>query len=225
MNVTIDKSKWDARYRRILSRRAYARREATIVSGKAIVRLAFDTAPEDTLRFKKNLAQASNRAGVGPLPVPPTRQSKYHELYLKRLMARLEDAIRWDEKYQREDRIDQPYYRKILRRRARAELELRRFQQTQDAIVIGAGNIHRGGFWGENKATVRYKNYTGRGRIRQTRDQTVIEIHNTEAHASIVEARHKTMRNAINAVRASGGQVMRLTKKKYLQVIGEGGNG
>ncbi len=225
MSVTIDKSKWDARYRRILSRRAYARREATIVAGKAIVRIAYDQAPEDTLRFKKNLAQASNRAGVGPLPVPRTRQSRYYDLYLKRLNARLADAIKWDEKYQRENRTGQPYYRKVLRRRNRAELELRRFEQTQDAIVIGAGNIHRGGFWGENKATVRYKNYTGRGRIRQTRDQTIIEIHNTEAHASIVESKHRTMKNAINAVRAAGGSVMRLTKKRFLQVMGESANG
>ncbi|MBX3380870.1 MAG: hypothetical protein KF805_12320 [Phycisphaeraceae bacterium] len=212
--IKIDKSRWEARYRRILSRRVYARRAAVIEAAKLVVRRAYATAPTDTGRFKKNLAEAANAAGVGPLPVIATKRSRYAEIYLSRLT---ESVAYWkfmDDRYQRENRTREPFYRKILRKRARAERELARFEQTNDAIVIG-------GLRGSKDPSVRYKLYRGSGRIVQTRNTTVVQVHNTEAHASFVERRSKVMRNAISAVKAGGAGIARLTKKKYLEVLGE----
>lgn len=213
MTVTVDKSRWDARYRRILSRQAYARRAVTIENARAVCRMAYDFAPVDTGRFKKNLAEAANRAGVGPLVPLRTKRSRFADRLVPRLA---EEAAYWtmrDMQYQAAGRTDEPYYRKVLRNRNRAELELRRFEQTEDAIVINA--------FGGRRASVRYKVYIGRGRVRQTRTHTIVEIHNTEAHASMVEKRHKVMARAIAAVRSGGGAVGKVSKRRFLQIIGE----
>ena len=214
IGVKVDKSRWERRYRKILGRSAYARRVHTIDAAKLVVRRALATAPRDTQRFVRNLAQAANAAGLGPFPVATTRRTRYYEDYLRRLNSTIETWTWWDQKYQQEGRTGEPYYRKILKRRAQAELELRRFEQTQDAVVIFAKGRNA-------RPTVRWKQYTGRGRIHQTRTQTIVVIHNTEAHASIVEARKKVMRNAISAVKASGGAVAHMSKGKFLKAIGE----
>ncbi|MBX3389278.1 MAG: hypothetical protein KF691_07450 [Phycisphaeraceae bacterium] len=210
--ISIDKSKWEARYRRILSRRAFARREVAIAAAQLVARRAFATAPTDTGRFKRNLGEAANAAGLGPFLLTPTKRSRYAATYLARLMDSVSFWRHMDERYQSERRTSQPFYRKILRNRARAELELQRFQQTNDAIVIG-------GLYGQKDPSVRYKIYRGRGKIHQTRNTTIVEIHNTEAHASFVEARTKTMKNAISAVKASG--VARISKQRFLKALGE----
>lgn len=209
ITVKVDKSRWEARYKRVLSRRAFARRQIVIESARLVARRAFVTAPTDTHRFQKNLAQAANDAGVGPLPVPATNRSKFADRYLPILQSELNY---WDmrrQQYEREGRTEQRYYQKIMKKLAKAQLELTRFEQTEDAVVFNA-------FGGKRAPSVRYKNYTGRGWIKQTRNQTIVTLHNTEAHASIVEARHRTMRNAISAVRAGGGAITRLSKKRYL---------
>lgn len=209
ITIKVDKSKWEARYRRILGRRAYARRQAVIEAAKLVARRAYATAPVDTGRFKKNLAEAANDAGIGPLPVNRTQKSRYAEIYLGRLMESVSYWTMMDERYQRERRTSQPFYRKILRRRARAELELQRFQGTNDAIVVG-------GLYGQKDPSVRYRSYKGRGRIRQTADATFVELHNTEAHATFVERRTSVMRKAISAAK---GSVRNLTRKKYADLL------
>jgi hypothetical protein len=213
ITLNTDKSRWDARYQRILSRRVYARRVATIENARSVCRIAYNNAPVDTGRFKKNLAEAANRAGVGPLVPIKTKRSKFADRLVPRLA---EEAAYWtlrDNQYQAAGRTDEPYYRKILKNRNRAELELRRFEQTEDAIVINA--------FGGRRASVRYKVYIGRGRIRQTQTRTIVEVHNTEAHASIVEKRHKVMASAIAAVKSGGGGIVKLSKRRYLEALGE----
>lgn len=116
------------------------------------------------------------------------------------------------QQYEREDRAHQRYYQKILKNLARAQLQLTRFEQTEDAIVLNA-------FGGKRAPSVRYKNYTGEGWITQAGATTIVTLHNTEAHASIVESRHKTMRNALSAVRAGGGVIGRISKKRYLRLV------
>ncbi|MBS0186697.1 MAG: hypothetical protein JSS51_01425 [Planctomycetes bacterium] len=214
--VKIDRTQWDARLRRIKTRRALARREVVIEAAKLVARRAYAAAPVDTGRFRKNLAEAANAAGVGPIPVSTTKRSRYAEIYLGRLVEAVSYWTMRDEQYQRENRTNQPFYRKILRKRARAELELRRVEQTNDAIVVG-------GLYGQKDPTVRYKHYTGTGRIYDTSTATVVEIHNTEAHATFVESRAKVMRNAISAIKAggSGAVITRFTKKRFLKVLGE----
>jgi hypothetical protein len=207
--VRVDKSKWEARYRRILSRRAYTQRVATLEAATLVARRAFATAPVDTGRFRKNLAEAANDAGVGPLPVNRTGRSRFAAVYLQRLLESVSYWTMMDERYQRERRTGQPFYAKILRKRERAELELRRFETTNDAIVIG-------GLYGQKDPTVRYKHYRGRGRVRQTKTRTIVELRNTEAHASIVERRTGVMRNAISAAR---GSVRQMTARKYRELL------
>ena len=214
IKVAVNKEKWDQKYRAILSKRVYARRLATIAAARAVVQHAYAHAPVDTGRFKKNLAQAANAAGVGPFPVIRTKRSRYAEKYLDRLVEEVSYWTKLDEQYQRENRTSYKYYAKILKRRAKAELELKRFEQTNDAVVIG-------GLWGNKTPTVRYKNYTGQGRIRQTRDQTLVTIHNTEAHANFVERRTKVMWNAIRAAKAGGGAIKKLSKKGVIAALAQ----
>lgn len=213
LTIAVNKEKWDKKYRKILSRAAYARRLAVIEGAKKVMQIAYATAPVDTGRFKKNMAQAANAAGVGPLHVIPTKTSRYAETYLERLVSELAYWTRMDEQYQRENRTTYKYYSKILRSKKRAQRELDRFQSVNDAVVIG-------GLWGNKAPSVRYKSYTGTGRIRQTRTNTLIVVRNTEAHATFVERRTKVMANALKV--GAGGMIVRMSKKKYLAALTDG---
>lgn len=222
------------------------------LGGLLISRIAA-TAPRDTNRYVRGWMLAGIDAGVSNLPPPPIGESKRVEQNIQRLERQflaargLADRLqnRYDNWYGRKGRKPGAYGSRLQRdidkaneRANRAYSSLQELQTVKGAIFIGgSGNRNARpnpagrGFnqrYGLGRlATVRTKIYGGRGQIITQKYYASLLLHNMEPHATIVESRHRTYRNARSAVPGlvGMGATANFTKAVRRAWEGSGGTG
>lgn len=197
----------------IRSRGSAGRREAVVVMAGDFVTsaLAIANSIRDTNRYVNGWAQAGNAVGAGPFPVRPLRPSKYLAQARKALLEQIRKFDQWAATERREKgKVSKRTQN--LQRRSREELG----KLTSTSIVFGV----RGGESNRNlRVSVRDKVYGGTGQIIELNGgpnggQTIVLLHNKEAHSTIVEHNHKVRALAGARARAFG---VRSVGQKYIR--------
>jgi hypothetical protein len=155
------------------------------------------SAPRDTNRYAAAWAQAANAAGLGPIGVPEIVAGHFAAKALPRLKSQAAFWQRIVERYERQGRTSDKWYRKAVRTLERANEELAKWDEA--AVIIFGGK-------GRNlKVTVRNKVYGGTGRrILRGDGRVAYFLHNKEPHASIVEARARGLATVLAKLRTLG---------------------
>jgi hypothetical protein len=201
IRVKVDRRGLERKLKAMANRSPAARREAVIIMTGEVVRRALGLSPTDTNRYYRGWALAGNAAGVGHYLVPPLRKASWSETILARLAK---EERYWDfvvQRYEGQGRADK-WYARAVRERTKARTELDRFAENlaeSGGAIIGF-NIIGGG----RRPTVRHKVYGGEGRVVTIGERTVVELHNKEPHASLVEWRYGIMRRASSGFRGVG---------------------
>lgn len=198
-----------------------ASREAVKVMGRDFIEECIRLSPRDTRRYVNGWIQAGNAAGVGIFPAEAIQPSRVGEKLRQFFLKQFQE---WDwivKRYEREGRQDK-WYRKAVKLRDRAAEELAKYTET--AIAIGVRVVDGRAFSvgkGRNLATVRNKIYGGTGSIVRNGRETLINLHNLEAHASIVEWSSRVKARAAARSRAFGA---RSVGRKYFNEVVKGTN-
>ena len=197
-----------------------ARTRAMVNLGKTFSGLAMLNAAGhvDTGRFYNALAMAFAQAGLGVYPMKSPQNSRRKEEIVNTLRDQVGYWWRKRRQYQNEKRTGQKYYRKIERRLRRALENLRKFDKTEGAIVIGAGPFGQSG-----KRTYVYglrgkdgMVYGGTGAILHVGNKSVLKIVVKEPHGRIVEHRFRILRNARAGTGMVGGFKLRAVRQTFL---------
>lgn len=181
------------------------RRAAMIEMTRTILVRVAATAPRDTNRYVRGWMEAGNAAGVGRFHVPGlNRASRYMQI-----KKRLSDEIEWWSYIVMRNRNQVPprhdkWANQAERRLARAQEEYKRFFQAEGGAVIGI-NVYSA-LGGSKPVRALPKIYGGTGRIisLEAGRGTVVQLHNKEAHASMVERNTRCMSRAYSAFRGTG---------------------
>ena len=208
----VDRRGLQRKLRAMASASPAARESAVKVMAGEVVRRVLLSGPRDTNRYLRGWAQAGNAAGVGPFFVPPLKAASWGVTILRRLTEHERFWQRIVARYERQGRSDK-WARRAQRDLEKAREQIRRFHDTAGGAVIGF-NIIGGG----RAPTVRHKIYGGAGRVVRIGEKTVVELHNKEAHASLVEWRYGTMRSASRAFRGVG---LRTGGRAYIRKMEE----
>lgn len=204
-SLRVDTSAFDRRMDRVLQRHNEARVVATKALAGDVATEVYHEARRHTNRYVIGVAMAANQAGVATLAVPPLVASTRFEFFLEKLTDQYRKWKNLEELYTRAGRTGEKYFQKIRRRVAQTERELQKFDET--ALVIGTNkkNYH-------HIITVRNKFYGGAGRVVQSGSATLVQLHNKEPHASILESKYGYFRKAIAATK---GRARGSRGKKY----------
>lgn len=182
---------------------------------REFVQFVVTAAPKDTNRYARAWAMAGNAAGLGPFPVPEVRESRFWAQNRERLLNqvnRMQDSVDfWTriiaERYDKQGRRGK-WRSDAVRKLARAERRLRRAREELEKFMRAEGGaailIGRAGKAGNLKLTVRHKIYGGTGREFMVAGRTFIQLHNREAHARIVERRHRLVARGMALARELG---------------------
>jgi hypothetical protein len=208
----VDGRKLQAKLKRMADGRPRARREAVLIMTGEVVRRALALSPTDTYRYYRGWAQAGRTAGLGDYAMPALRPGSWNEKILARLereerfwaqaVAKWERIVRRYDGSGREDKWRADAVTKLNRaivQHQKALTELSRAGAAEGGALI-AFNI----LGGRRRPTVRHKVYGGAGRVVSIGDRTVVELHNKEPHASLVEWRYGVMRRASGVFRSAG---------------------
>ncbi len=207
--------------------------------------------PRDTNRLIRGWYQAANDADLTYRPLPPLSPSSRREKWLEVLReqvayweAEVAEQTRYITLYEEEDakspltktgrkrkrRTSQPFYRKMVRLRRRAEKrltrateELNKALETEAIVLVDQGRFGADvrGYKAGRKAftksglrkltTVRDRIYGGSGSIERVGRLLILTLHNLEFHASFVERMARfghPVRTAKMIVRQAGGRTM-----------------
>lgn len=190
-----------ARVRATVARCPVARRAGTVVLTHQVMKMVVDNEHRDTNRHANGWAMAANAAGCGPLPVRSLNKSSVFDKMLKHLTESVE-FYRFVYHTRFADRKVTDRLRvKWAAKLEKAEQRLRDFLSTQDGAVV-VFNLYGGG----RAPNFRHKIYGGTGRIVSIGDRTYAELHNLEAHTTVVERRFGMLRRAMSRVRGTGFQ-------------------
>ena len=170
--------------------------------------------PKDTGRSNRAWAEAARKAGIASPPMTTLKKSRDSDA----IQVRLEYQVsKWEGIVRNYgDRRDK-HYRKAVRIRDRARETLANFLAAEDpAILIGGRKVTKR-FGVSNLASVRTTVFGGTGRIIEHQGETIVEMHNKEPHASIVERRTKVVGTELRKMRRE--QNIRRASKKYLREV------
>lgn len=203
--------------------------------------------PTDTNRLVNGWLDAGQKAGVSNTPLRPLKASSRRDQYLKQMQEEMVGFAKqisrlngWMEFYERQDaqnpvtktgkprkkRTNQPYYRKLQRRVAKAERRLDRVIEEYEKALGSDSFIFfdREAFVQRksNRAfsTVRDKPYGGDGSIFRQGLMWVLSLINREPHGNIVE-RHPRLGHPVatakQLVKSDGVQRLRRLIKSRIR--------
>lgn len=205
LTINVDATRAKAKMRALIDAGPASRRAAVIEMSRVIMVRALATASRDTNRYFNGWAKAGNSSGIGRFPVLAlNRNSRFDQIE-----ARIRNEIAWwqriVDRYQRTQpgRNDR-WTQQANRRLNAAKREYERLFKAEGGAVIGINTFSAIGSTRTPRAI--YKVYGGDGRIidLQGGAGTVVQLHNKEAHASIVERNTGNMRKAYSAFRGTG---------------------
>lgn len=203
LTIKVDATRAKAKMRALVDSGPASRRAAVIEMTRVIMVRALATASRDTNRYFNGWARAGNSAGIGRFPVLAlNRASKFDQIE-----ARLRNEIDWwtriVNRYERQQRDDR-WKAQAVRRLAAARREYERLFKAEGGAVIGINTFSSLGSGRTPRAI--YKVYGGDGRIIELAGGagTVVQLHNREAHASMVERKTGNMRKAYSAFKGTG---------------------
>lgn len=199
LKIRTDRARFDRKMRAVVARGLPEAREAIAIEAVGrVLKVIGGIAPRDTQRYANAYADAAIELGILGVFKVPLRDGKLAEVIRRRFAQRAED--------------DEWYYQSLLRRSPRNGREsavLRRAREAAERSRRQLAEINETeGFLGFNvfgagregrSISVRTGVYGGSGRILRAPgrpDLTLVEVHNKEPHASIVEYRFKTMARA-----------------------------
>lgn len=240
--VRLDARGLKARHARIRALGPHGRRRALAVAVHPVVAAVLAAAPRDTQRYAYGWATAGNQAGIGPFSEPVIRDSRFKEQMFTRLeneQGRFEALARraaerlayWEHivqtRYVATGRTKGYWYRWTLTKRDRAERLLAKMRARVEEITSDLRELstrtgvitifrRRGKNGLGRTVTIRPRVFGGTGRWIDLGHQTILRLHNREPHASIVEARSKSLRAAHAAMKAAGVLPM---KRVYLAAV------
>lgn len=222
--------------------------EAAVIAlaGFAAETLA-DLTPRDTNRAANGWIQAGRAAGVTHIPMLPYQPSRRREEFLKKIEAEMDalaGKVASDESmmdfYRQEDarnaskptrsgkprkrRVDQPYYKKLVRRARKNRKSLDRLTEEykkalgSESFIFFDSDSFIQRRQGRRFSTVRDKIYGGEGRMEKDQNGVRVELINKEPHVRIIE-RHPHLGHPIATTRAvvySAGRAH--AGRKYLEV-------
>lgn len=217
IKLTADLSKFKAELDLIARQGPGASREAVKVMGRDFIQEVEMISPRDTNRYVRGWLEAGTAAGVGNFPAPPVVPSRVGEKLKAFFLAQFE---KWDYIVRRNERSGRSdkWTRKAIKLRDRAAEELAKYTET--AIAVGVRVVDGRAFSvgrGRNLATVRTKVYGGTGSITRNGHETIVLLHNLEAHASIVEYLYRIRARAGARARVFG--VKSVSRKYFNEVV------
>jgi len=163
---------------------------------KGVMGRILSETPKDTNRMIRGFVMAANDVGLGPFPVPDVQPSKYLPMLRSRLARQLRKLSNFAAFIKRQEGEKSKSYRKIVKNRDRAKLELESLTGTSILILNKGRGV---------EFTVRNKIYGGIGyRGRTPVDGLRFTIINREPHAIIRERVSRTVASAINMFRGAG---------------------
>lgn len=189
--------------------------------------------PTDTNRYIRGWIKAANAASIGTaFALPPLRRSKLADVLAVRLESQLRkwekalvDAEQfakfWTDLYQKRYVATgrrgkwatdcRNKMNKAIRRRDKvAEIvriateQLAEYNNGDGAQIVIFGRKTKGEFAKSRLTTVRAKIYGGDAKWLTVKGRTLLELHNLEAHASLVENHRGVVRRAMSSVRSIG---------------------
>lgn len=214
LNVRVDTSALKRKLRETLRASPAAREAAVKAMAREVMAEVVREWPRDTNRSVNGWALAANKAEVGPLPVRPYNKASWHDRIFRVLERRARFWTFRVARYEREGRRD-VWYRRAVRARDRAVLQLERMADTPHQAVI-AFNLFGGG----RDPTVRHRIYGGTGRVERLASRTFVHLHNLEPHTTVVESRFGVLRRAQARFLGLG---LRRAGKRYLEQLRRAG--
>lgn len=184
------------------------RDESIRVMGTRAIEWIMHKAPRDTNRYVRAVAEAGNKATLGPVAVPTVEVfSKYLERHENVLLLQIEE---WEKKSNNiRKRINFLYpkgqpaknsrlYNKLIRQRDKTDMVLQRakeeYQKHFDAdpapLLMGLSRWRQDPK-GRNLITVRTKVYGGDGKFISQKHGASVILTLKEPHAQFVEKKHK----------------------------------
>jgi hypothetical protein len=205
---------------------------------------ALSISPRDTNRYVRGWVEAGNKSGVGSWPLPPLIDSKFAD----KLAVRLELQLAKNEGRQRQEQAAVKYWadlhekrylsqgrtdkweRSLLKKKRESEARLEKVTALVERAREQLKKYHAGAIviWGKKTkrefslgqlATVRESTYGGDGQVIKNGFQTLVLLHNLEAHASIVEKRWRVVARSGARMRAVG---FKKASKAMVQAIQTG---
>jgi len=200
---------------------------------RSIVHGLASLSPRDTNRYVRGWIIAGKMVGVGDVPLPVIKESKYKREYIEAMLAQIErlegkvqaiDGLIWAW-YEKPGRRKAGYYHKLEDRKRVAEHRvskardvLRRYIDRTDSIVMGVGintrQLKGGGtrvrsWWAKDQGrqlsvTIRDRVYGGRGRLILAQHRAVLVLSNLEPHARIIERKRGVLAAADAGARLAG---------------------
>lgn len=211
-SVKVDASRAKAKMRALIASSPTARRASVIEMTRLTLVRGLATAKRDTNRYFNGWAKAGNSAGIGRFPVLALNRASKFDRIESRIRYEIEWWKRIVDRYQRQNRTDK-WQRQAVRRLEAAKREYERLFKAEGGAVIGINTYSAIG----SKRTPRaiFKVYGGEGRIITMGNETLVQLHNKEAHTSMVERNTGNMRKAASAFRGAG---LAYSRAAYLRV-------
>lgn len=185
--------------------------EALKVIMTNVMKAVIDATGNDTNRMDRGFALAANAAGLGPFHVPQIQPSKYFDQNRSTLIKQIKKWTKFEEFYLSQgkellkgrppDRVNagkvSPFFRLIQRRRKAAEEQLAKFTNNSVFVIDNRKNRLR--------FTVRTPIHGGDGSFRIIGDTAVVEMHNREPHAIILERANRTVATTLKGAARKAG--------------------